>query len=81
MSGPEHYAEAERLLKRVRDESRDRDTYDSVWVPVVTLAHVHATLASAAAAWLGTSHTEGRAWTDVAGTRYSDGGTEPGPRR
>ena len=26
------------------------------------------------------SGPEGRAWTDVAGTRYSDGGTEPGPR-
>ena len=80
MSGPEHYAEAERLLKLVRDESHGRDTYDSVWVPVVTLAHVHATLALAAAAALGTSPTEGRAWSDVAGTRYSDGGTEPGPR-
>ena len=80
MSGPEHYAEAERLLKLVRDESDGRDTYDSVWVPVITLAHVHATLAVAAAAALGTSHTEGRAWSDVAGTRYSGGGTEPGPR-
>jgi uncharacterized membrane protein len=80
VSGPEHYAEAERLLKLVRDESQGRDTYQPEWVPVVTLAQVHATLALAAAAALGTSPTEGRAWADVAGTRYSDEGTEPGRR-
>jgi hypothetical protein len=76
VNGPEHYAEAERLLKLVRDESHSGDTHHSEWVPVITLAHVHATLALAAAAALGTSPIEGRAWADAAGTRYSDSGTE-----
>jgi len=51
MTGPEHYAEAERLL----------DLADEM---AVSDAQVHATLALAAATALGALHAEG--WADVA---------------
>ena len=80
MSGPEHYAETERLLKLVRDESHGGDTYDSMWVPVELLRTCMQPSPWPLPPRWGHRPTEGRAWTDVAGTRYSGGGTEPGPR-
>jgi hypothetical protein len=45
----------------------------------VAAAQVHATLALAAATALG-SPADNRAWADVAGSRLSGPGPEPGPR-
>jgi hypothetical protein len=72
-TGPEHYAEAERLIAMARAADRD-DLYGQYTqtqaAMILADAQVHAALAAAAAAALGT-HTEGRAWTDVAGTKPS----------
>ena len=67
MTGPEHYAEAERLLA-VADRHTSGVTYGPEWTLTLTAAHVHATLALAAATAVGTSPFEERAWTNVAGT-------------
>ena len=48
MTGPEHYAEAERLLA-VADRHTSGVTYGPEWTLTLTAAHVHATLALAAA--------------------------------
>jgi hypothetical protein len=61
MTGPEHYQEAERLLK-------DAESSGSEWPR--GLAQVHAILALAATTAV-TSPTEARAWADVAGTKLS----------
>lgn len=45
MTGPEHYAEAERLAESVKD----RDMLAGAVTAVATLAQVHATLANTAA--------------------------------
>lgn len=78
MTGPDHYRKAEELAAkahRLLGQGEGQDTA-AVWAAV---AQVHATLAHAAAAALGTTAADGRAWADVAGTKLS-GGTEPGPR-
>ncbi|MFF9554544.1 hypothetical protein ACF1DY_01750 [Streptomyces albus] len=65
MTGPEHYREAERLL---RDQYRTAQS--------IAEAQVHATLALAAATALvdetprSDSHSEYRAWAEVAGSDY-----------
>ena len=48
MTGPEHYAEAERLLA-LADRHTRGVTYDQEWTLTLTAAQVHATLALAAA--------------------------------
>jgi hypothetical protein len=75
VTGPEHYRKAEQLLEEAEADA------EYGWRPYrqIQLASVHATLALAAGAVLGTSPTEGHAWADVAGVR--PGGTDPGPRR
>jgi hypothetical protein len=84
MTGPEHYKAAEDLLNQAAptppQEGLRRLPGGNVAIPVQTfteaeerqemiaLAHVHATLALAAATAVATSPFEERAWTDVAGT-------------
>jgi hypothetical protein len=70
MTGPEHYAEAERLLA-VADRHTRGVTYDEEWTLTLTAAQVHATLALAAATAVDTTGPDGRAWADVAATRLS----------
>ena len=70
MTGPDHYAEAERLLALAGRHSRGA-TYDPEWTPALAAAQVHATLALAAATSVGTAGPEGRAWADVAATKPS----------
>jgi predicted trehalose synthase len=70
MTGPDHYRKAEELTAHAHDYLGQGDGQDSaaVWAAV---AQIHATLALAAASALGTAAAEGRAWADVAGTRFS----------
>jgi hypothetical protein len=70
MTGPEHYAEAERLLA-VADRHTRGVTYNQEWTLTLTAAQVHATLALAAATAVGTAGPDGHAWADVAATRLS----------
>ena len=70
MTGPEHYAEAERLLA-LADRHTRGVTYDQEWTLTLTAAQVHATLALAAATAVDTTGPDGRAWADVAATRLS----------
>jgi hypothetical protein len=90
MTGPEHYAEAERLLA-VADRHARGGTYDQEWTLILTAAQVHAALALAAATAVGTAGPDGHAWADVAATRLaarkpeapgeSSAGPDPLPRR
>jgi len=84
MTGPEHYKAAEDLLEEAVPTSPpaglQRLPGGDVAIPVhsfptaeerqamIALAHVHATLALAAATAVGGSSFEERAWTNVAGT-------------
>ena len=70
MTGPEHYAEAERLLA-LADRHTKGVTYDQEWTLPLTAAQVHATLALGAATAVGTAGPDGHAWADVAATRLS----------
>ena len=90
MTGPEHYAEAERLLALAGRHSSGA-TYGPEWALTLTAAQVHATLALAAATAVGTAGPDGHAWADIAATRRSAAkpetpgasrpGSDPGPRR
>jgi hypothetical protein len=90
MTGPEHYAEAERLLTLVDRHTRGV-TYAPEWTLTLTAAQVHATLALAAATVVGTAGPDLHAWAAVAATkpRASKPGapsasppeSAPGPRR
>ena len=68
MTGPEHYAEAERLLALAERHSSGA-TYGPEWTLPLAAAQVHATLALAAAG--GTAGPDSRAWADVAAARLS----------
>ena len=68
MTGPEHYAEAERLLA-VADRHTSGVTYGPEWTLTLTAAHVHATLALAAATAVGTAGPDRTAWADIAATK------------
>jgi hypothetical protein len=70
MTGPEHYAEAERLLA-LADRHTRGVTYDQEWTLTLTAAQVHATLALAAATAVGTAGPDGHAWADVAATKLA----------
>jgi hypothetical protein len=70
MTGPEHYAEAERLLALAERHSSGA-TYGPEWTLPLTAAQVHATLALAAATAGGTAGPDSRAWADVAAARLS----------
>ena len=76
MTGPEHYAEAERLLA-VADRHTSGVTYGPEWTLTLTAAHVHATLALAAATAVGTAGPDRHAWTDIAATKPSGSKPEP----
>jgi hypothetical protein len=85
MTGPEHYAEAERLLA-LADRHHSGATYGQEWAITISAAHVHATLALAAATAIGTAGPEAHHWADVAAARpaatkpQSPGGSTPGSR-
>ena len=70
MTGPDHYAEAERLLALTERHSTGA-TYGPEWALTIAAAQVHATLAHAAATALGTAGPDSRAWADVAATKLS----------
>ena len=72
MTGPDHYRKAEELTAKAHDYLGRGEGQDSaaVWAAV---AQIHATLALAAATALGTTAADGRAWTGVAGTKFSAG--------
>jgi hypothetical protein len=87
MTGPEHYAEAERLLA-VADRHTSGVTYGPEWTLTLTAAHVHATLALAAATALGTAGPDRHAWADIAATTHrskpeppSGSPPDPGPEQ
>ena len=69
MTGPDHYRKAEELTQKANEYLGQGDGQESaaVWAAV-------ATLALAAATALGTTAAEGRAWADLAGTKFSAGG-------
>ncbi len=74
MTGPDHYAEAERLLALAGRHSKGA-TYGQEWTPTLAAAQIHATLALAAATAVGTAGPDSRAWADVAATK--PGASEP----
>ncbi len=76
MTGPEHYAEAERLLA-LADRHSTGATYSQEWALTLTAAHVHATLALAAATAVGTAGPDSHAWADIAATKPSASKPEP----
>lgn len=90
MTGPEHYAEAERLLT-LADRHTSGVTYAEEWALTLTAAQVHATLALAAATAVGTAGPELHAWADVAAAKprarkpeppgVTPPESAPGPRR
>ena len=70
MTGPEHYAEAERLLALAERHSSGA-TYGPEWTLTLAAAQVHATLALAAATAGGTAGPDSPAWADVTAARPS----------
>jgi hypothetical protein len=69
MDGPQHYTEAERLLKRAQDEASDKDFYrEQDAGPTLLAALAHAVLANAAAVAVGGSTLDSSNWQDVAGS-------------
>jgi hypothetical protein len=64
MTGPDHYLEAERLLKEA--ESRSEADSRALWY--LELAKLHTALAEVAATAL---NSDGREWIEVAGRRFS----------
>ncbi len=70
MTGPEHYAEAERLLAVANRNNTDAaDGQERT--QTLSAAQVHATLALAAATAVGTAGPDRQAWIDVAATKLS----------
>jgi len=67
VNGPAHFQKAEEILAGLEQRSYGGETEISLVLQALT----HATLAHAAAAALGTSAVEGRAWAEAAGTRLS----------
>jgi hypothetical protein len=76
VNGPSHYVKGEELAEHAEDliKQGDPDGLAPVWA---ALARVHATLAEAAPAALGTSHLDALKWADVARTRHGDLSPEP----
>jgi hypothetical protein len=71
MTGPDHYRKAEELTATAHDYLGQGEGQSAAgWA---TVAQIHATLALAAATALGTTAADGRAWTEVAGTKFSAG--------
>ncbi len=78
MTGPEHFREAETAAQHAEGlvNAGDPEGLASVWAAI---GQVHAALALAAANAVRRPADE-RAWADVAGTKLSGGGPEPGAR-
>ncbi|MEU6496409.1 hypothetical protein ABZ890_39535 [Streptomyces sp. NPDC046984] len=77
MTGPEHYARAEQLLREVRDGHQE----GSDVAAILAAAQVHATLAVAAATAMsgrggGMHSADFNAWDNAAGVPVSDGGDD-----
>jgi hypothetical protein len=72
MTGPTHYSMAEFRIGEAQDAFRQGDP-DGRAASHIAMGQLHATLALTAATALGTSGTETRAWTEVAGTKLSQG--------
>ncbi len=70
MDGPTHYSMAEAVMEQARDALHEGDP-DGRVASLMAFSQVHATLAAAAAAALGPSGADDRAWRDVAGTKFS----------
>jgi hypothetical protein len=71
MTDPDHYRTAEELTAKAHDYLRQGEGQSAaVWAAV---AQIHVTLALAAATTLGTTAANGRAWHEVAGTKFSEG--------
>ena len=68
MTGPEHYAEAERLLA-LADRHTGGVTYDQEWTLTLTAAQVHATSRARRPDRGRPAGPDGHAWADVAATR------------
>lgn len=66
MTGPEHYAEAERLTEMYREASNESNReWAMEWGPqVLAAAQVHATLALAAATAVGVRDLAGTPWVE-----------------
>jgi hypothetical protein len=69
MSGPDHYQEAEEIITQVLTGNYNTSKYSDT--ELLAMAQVHATLAAAAAAALGTANAEMLAWMEAAGVRAS----------
>src|SRR6202158_4604108 len=81
MTGPEHYAEAGRLLALAERHSSGA-TYGPEWTLTLTAAQVHATLALAAATAVGTAGPAARAGPEVPAPKPSAAKPEaPGASR
>ena len=77
MTGPDHDRKAQELTAKAHDYHEQGEGQSAaVWAAV---AQIHATLALAAATALGTTAADGRAWTEVAGTKFSARGLLDGP--
>ena len=77
MTGPDHDRKAEELTVKAHDYlGQGEEQSAAAWAAV---AQIHATLALAAATALGTTAADGRAWTEVAGTKFSARGLLDGP--
>ncbi len=72
MTGPEHYRRAEELAAEAHSllGQGDGQATAGIWAAV---AQTHAVLVLAAAAAVGASGADNRAWADAAGTRFSSG--------
>ncbi|MDX3033924.1 hypothetical protein [Streptomyces scabiei] len=79
MTGPEHYREAERLLA-VASESKDTtfEGHNPEADGTIAEAHVHATLALAAATALGSTRTGAMPAADYEAWRVTSGAKEAG---
>lgn len=81
MTGPEHYLEAERLAAGAQNVMDVAPIDGLTREECATLAHVHATLALAAATAMGACHADGMAeddfseWDEACGFK-ADGGTD-----
>ena len=76
MDGPTHYTMAEFLIEEAQSQLRagdpdGQDGQDDRAASLIAIGQIHATLAVAAAAALGPSGADDRAWRDVADTKFS----------
>jgi hypothetical protein len=71
MTGPDHCRKAEELTAKAHDYLGQGEGQSAAVRAAV--AQMHAALALAAATALGTTAADGRAWTGVAGTKFSAG--------